>query len=69
MPGMNSGINISDPTVVAAFKAALLHQGLIALLIFAVLVLAWMTVRAWLPAAARDGAGGGGGGGARRCFA
>ena len=57
MPGMNSGINISDPTVVAAFKAALLHQGLIALLIFAVLVLAWVTVRAWLPAAAPDAAG------------
>jgi cytochrome oxidase Cu insertion factor (SCO1/SenC/PrrC family) len=56
MPGMNSGINISDPTVVAAFKAALLHQGMIALLIFAVLVLAWVTVRAWLPAAAPDGA-------------
>ena len=35
MPGMNSGINVSDPTVVAAFKAALVHQGLIALLIFA----------------------------------
>jgi len=57
MPGMNSGLNISDPTVVAAFKAALLHQGLIALLIFAVLGLAWVTVRAWLPAAAQDGAG------------
>ena len=28
MPGMNSGVNISDPTVVAAFKTALLHQGL-----------------------------------------
>ena len=55
MPGMNSGINISDPTVVAAFKAALLHQGLIALLIFAVLVLAWVTVRAWLPVASPDG--------------
>ena len=35
MPGMNSGVNVNDPTVVAAFKAALLHQGLIALLIFA----------------------------------
>ena len=35
MPGMNTGLNPSDPTVVAAFKAALLHQGLIALLIFA----------------------------------
>jgi cytochrome oxidase Cu insertion factor (SCO1/SenC/PrrC family) len=51
MPGMNSGVNVSDPTVVAAFKAALLHQGLIALLIFAVLGLAWVSVRAWQPAA------------------
>jgi cytochrome oxidase Cu insertion factor (SCO1/SenC/PrrC family) len=50
MPGMNSGLNISDPTVVAAFKAALLHQGLIALAIFAVLGLAWVSVRAWMPA-------------------
>ncbi len=51
MPGMNSGVNVNDPTVVAAFKAALLHQGLIALLIFAVLGLAWLSVRAWQPAA------------------
>jgi cytochrome oxidase Cu insertion factor (SCO1/SenC/PrrC family) len=57
MPGMNSGINVSDPTVVAAFKAALLHQGLIALLIFATLGMAWVTVRAWRPAAAQAGAG------------
>ena len=49
MPGMNSGINVSDPTVVAAFKAALVHQGLIALLIFALLGLAWVTIRAWAP--------------------
>jgi hypothetical protein len=27
MPGMNSGVNVNDPTVVAAFKAVLLHQG------------------------------------------
>ncbi len=52
MPGMNSGINVSDPTVVAAFKAALLHQALIALLIFFVLGLTWLSLRAWLPAAA-----------------
>jgi cytochrome oxidase Cu insertion factor (SCO1/SenC/PrrC family) len=57
MPGMNSGLNVSDPTVVAAFKAALLHQGLIALLIFVVLGVVWMTVRAQLPEAARQGAG------------
>jgi cytochrome oxidase Cu insertion factor (SCO1/SenC/PrrC family) len=53
MPGMNSGVNVSDPTVVAAFKSALLHQGIIALLIFGVLGLAWLTVRAWWPAAAQ----------------
>jgi cytochrome oxidase Cu insertion factor (SCO1/SenC/PrrC family) len=57
MPGMKSGIDVSDPTVVAAFKAALVHQGLIALLIFALLGLAWVTVRTWTPAAAGVGAG------------
>ena len=51
MPGMNSGVNVNDPTVIAAFKSALLHQGIIALLIFAVLGFAWLTIRAWLPAA------------------
>jgi cytochrome oxidase Cu insertion factor (SCO1/SenC/PrrC family) len=55
MPGMNSGIDVSDPTVVAAFKAALVHQGLIALLIFALLGLAWVTVRVLFPAAAAAG--------------
>jgi cytochrome oxidase Cu insertion factor (SCO1/SenC/PrrC family) len=52
MSGMNSGINVNDPTVVAAFKAALLHQGIIALLIFFLLGFAWITVRAWRPAPA-----------------
>src|SRR6185437_10630349 len=58
MPGMNSGVNVNDPTVVAAFKSALLHQGLIALLIFALLGFAWVTVRAWLPVAQPAGADG-----------
>ena len=58
MPGMNSGLNVSDPTVVAAFKAALLHQGLIALLIFALVGLAWLTVRAWLASRGRGAAAG-----------
>jgi len=62
MPGMNSGVNVDDPTVVAAFKAALLHQGLIALLIFGLLGVAWVTVRAWLPAAAQEGSPEGTGG-------
>jgi cytochrome oxidase Cu insertion factor (SCO1/SenC/PrrC family) len=57
MSGMNSGINVNDPTVVAAFKAALVHQGIIALLIFALLGFAWITVRAWLPAPAAAAAG------------
>jgi cytochrome oxidase Cu insertion factor (SCO1/SenC/PrrC family) len=51
MPGMNTGLNVSDPTVVAAFRTALLHQGMIALLIFLVVGLAWVSLRAWLPAA------------------
>ena len=62
MPGMNSGVNVNDPIVVAAFKSALLHQGLIALLIFVVLGLAWLSVRAWLPAAAGAGDAAGTGG-------
>jgi cytochrome oxidase Cu insertion factor (SCO1/SenC/PrrC family) len=57
MPGMNSGLDPSDPTVVAAFKAALLHQGLIALLFFVVLGLAWLSVRALLPTATLQGGG------------
>jgi cytochrome oxidase Cu insertion factor (SCO1/SenC/PrrC family) len=52
MPGMNSGVNVNDPTVVAAFRTALLHQGLIALLIFFAVGLVWVSLRAWLPAAA-----------------
>jgi hypothetical protein len=55
MSGMNSGINVNDPTVVTAFKTTLLHQGIIALLIFALLGFAWITVRAWLPAARTAG--------------
>ncbi len=57
MPGMNTGLNANDPAVIAAFKAVLLHQGLIALLIFGTLGLAWVSIRAWLPAAASDGPG------------
>jgi cytochrome oxidase Cu insertion factor (SCO1/SenC/PrrC family) len=55
VPGMNSGVNVNDPVVVAAFRSALLHQGIIALLIFGLLGLAWLTVRAWWPAAAQPG--------------
>jgi cytochrome oxidase Cu insertion factor (SCO1/SenC/PrrC family) len=55
MPGMNSGLDLGDPAVVAAFKAALVHQGLIALLIFAFVGLSWVSIRAWLnPSSAPD---------------
>jgi cytochrome oxidase Cu insertion factor (SCO1/SenC/PrrC family) len=45
MPGMNSGLNINDPTVVAAFKQALLHQGFLAVMLFATIGLLWVTAR------------------------
>jgi cytochrome oxidase Cu insertion factor (SCO1/SenC/PrrC family) len=48
MPGMNSGLTANNPTLIAAFRAALLHQGLIVLLIFAVVAIAWVSVREWL---------------------
>ena len=47
MPGMNSGLNPGDPTLVAAFRSALLHQGAIALLIIVFLGLLWATARTW----------------------
>jgi hypothetical protein len=47
VPGMNSGLNPADPTLVAAFRSALFHQGAIALIIIAFLWLAWATARAW----------------------
>jgi cytochrome oxidase Cu insertion factor (SCO1/SenC/PrrC family) len=60
MPGMNPGLSDTNPTLVAAFRAALLHQGLIVLALLAVLALAWVSLREWIPsanpaAAAADG--------------
>ena len=49
MPGMNPGLNVDDQKVIAAFRAALLHQGLLALLIFALLGLAVLAARRWVP--------------------
>jgi cytochrome oxidase Cu insertion factor (SCO1/SenC/PrrC family) len=45
---MNSGLNDNNPTLVAAFRAALLHQGIYVLLIFAILAVAWVSAREWL---------------------
>ena len=47
MPGMNSGLNPADPTIVAAFRAALVHQWVIVALIFVLLLVAWGATRAW----------------------
>jgi cytochrome oxidase Cu insertion factor (SCO1/SenC/PrrC family) len=62
MPGTNSGLDAGDPTMAAAFRSALLHQGVIALLIFAVLSVAWVSLREQSPggtpgAGRRDPAG------------
>jgi cytochrome oxidase Cu insertion factor (SCO1/SenC/PrrC family) len=58
VPGMNSGLNPADPTLVAAFRSALLHQGGIALLIIVFLGLLWLTARAWGPSAVKGDPGG-----------
>jgi cytochrome oxidase Cu insertion factor (SCO1/SenC/PrrC family) len=59
VPGMNSGLTPSDPTLVAAFRSALLHQGAIALFMIVFLWLIWATARTWRPAthAQKGGAG------------
>ena len=52
---MNSGLNPADPTIVAAFRSALVHQWAIVALIFVLLLVAWGATRAW---AGAHGAGG-----------
>jgi cytochrome oxidase Cu insertion factor (SCO1/SenC/PrrC family) len=42
MPGMSPGLNVTDPAVVSAFRSALIHQGLLALTVFALLAVAWL---------------------------
>src|SRR5262250_1477396 len=51
MPGMNSGLRDTNPTLVAAVRTALLHQGLVIALLLAVLALAWFGAREWMPGA------------------
>jgi cytochrome oxidase Cu insertion factor (SCO1/SenC/PrrC family) len=55
VPGMNSGLDPSDPTIVQAFHSALLHQGGIALAIVVFLLLLWATARTWRAAPAATG--------------
>jgi cytochrome oxidase Cu insertion factor (SCO1/SenC/PrrC family) len=45
MPGMGTGLSANNPTVVSAFHAALLGEGLIVLLIFLAVALAWSVLR------------------------
>jgi len=45
MPSMNSGLDANDPVVVAAFRAALIHQGILALLIFGLVGAVWAAAR------------------------
>lgn len=45
MPGMNTGLSTNNPAIVSAFQAALLHQGLLVLLIVAVVATAWNVLR------------------------
>ena len=59
MSGMNTGLNTNDPIIVAAFRAALAHQGLIILVMLAVLSIVWVSVRG-RQAAGRGAAAAGG---------
>jgi cytochrome oxidase Cu insertion factor (SCO1/SenC/PrrC family) len=52
VPGMDSGLNTDDPTLVAAFRSALLHQAGIVIAIFLALLLAYGIIRARRTAAA-----------------
>jgi len=56
MPGMNTGLSNTNPTLVAAFRSALLHQGLAIILVLLLLGLAWAGIREWVPGA-KSGAG------------
>src|SRR5690348_7664963 len=44
---MNSGLSPGDPVLIAAFRSALLHQGVIALIMIVLLGLVWAAARAW----------------------
>ncbi len=59
MPGMRSGVTTANPVLVAAFRSALMHQGLTALHVLAALAVAWTVLREARPSvAASDRAGG-----------
>jgi cytochrome oxidase Cu insertion factor (SCO1/SenC/PrrC family) len=45
MPGMDTGLSTNNPVVVSAFQLALLHQGLVVILILALVAVAWNVQR------------------------
>ena len=45
MPGMSSGLQTNNPTIISAFKSLLFHEGLIILVILALLAVAWNVLR------------------------
>jgi cytochrome oxidase Cu insertion factor (SCO1/SenC/PrrC family) len=55
MPGMNTGLSTNNPAIVSAFKTALLHQGLVVLLIIALISVAWNVQRSAQLRRARSG--------------
>ena len=57
MSGMGSTLQLNNPTVVAAFQSALIHQGIIALLICFLLAMLWASVREWVPVSSSGGSG------------
>ncbi len=60
MSGMGSDLQTNNPTMIAAFRVALLHQGIIIAVILALLTVAWISVREWLPATGTSDTGPGG---------
>ena len=58
MPGMNTGLSTNNPAIVSAFKTALLHQGLVVLLIIALISVAWNVQRSAQLRRARAGEAG-----------
>ncbi|MGA8297612.1 MAG: hypothetical protein WB770_11270, partial [Acidimicrobiales bacterium] len=45
MPGMGTGLDANNPTIVSAFQAFLLRQGLVVLVILSLLAVAWLVLR------------------------
>ena len=45
MPGMGTSLQTDNATVISAFKSALFHQGLVVLVILALLAVAWNLLR------------------------